>query len=66
MKLMPETKNGRDKIIQYLTINDISISALATMYGETRQNMADYLSGRKKNPKANQVILKIISDFKIK
>ena len=63
---MPETKNGRDKIIQYLTINDISISALATMYGETRQNMADYLSGRKKNRKANQVILKIISDFKIK
>lgn len=48
---MPETKNGRDKIIQYLTINDISISALATMYGETRQNMADYLSGRKRTQK---------------
>ncbi|EKW99409.1 hypothetical protein [Ligilactobacillus saerimneri] len=63
---MPETKAGRDKIIGYLNENDISISALAAMYGLSRQDLSDYLAGRKRNPKANQIILKIISDFKIR
>lgn len=63
---MPETTIGREKIINYLTQNDISISALATMYGVNKQDLGDYLAGRKKNPKANQIILKIISDFKIR
>ncbi|OXC06756.1 antirepressor [Ligilactobacillus agilis] len=62
---MPETLNGREKIIKYLSDNDISISSLAVMYGVAKQDLADYLSGRKKNPRGNQIILKIISDFKI-
>ncbi|MGN9066637.1 XRE family transcriptional regulator [Ligilactobacillus agilis] len=62
---MPETINGREKIKAYLDANDISIASLATMYGVAKQDLADYLSGRKKNPRGNQIILKIISDFKI-
>ena len=58
---MPETLNGRQKIKAYLSANDISIASLATMYGMSKQDLSDYLAGRKKNPKANQVILKIIS-----
>ena len=63
---MSEIKSEREKIILYLTVNDIPISALATTYGETCQNMSDYLSGRRNDSKARQVILKIISDLKIR
>lgn len=62
---MPETINGREKIKAYLSANDISIASLATMYGMSKQDLSDYLAGRKKNPQANRVILKIISDFKL-
>lgn len=60
---MPDTAKGRERIKEYLKANGISISKLATMYDLPRQDMADYLAGRKKNPKANQTILRIISDF---
>lgn len=63
--VMPETLNGRQKIKAYLDANDISIASLATMYGMSKQDLSDYLAGRKKNPQANRVILKIISDFKL-
>ena len=63
--VMPETINGREKIKAYLSANDISIASLATMYGMSKQDLSDYLAGRKKNPQANRVILKIISDFKL-
>ncbi|QBK08425.1 hypothetical protein FORC83_p044 (plasmid) [Campylobacter jejuni] len=63
---MPETKAGRDKIMSYLAENEIPISALAAMYGVSRQDLSDYLAGRKRNPKANQIILKIITDLKIR
>ena len=62
---MPETINGREKIKAYLSANDISIASLATMYGMSKQDLSDYLAGRKRNPQANRVILKIISDFKL-
>lgn len=63
---MPETLSGREKIAKYLADNDISISSLAVMYGVHKQDMSDYLAGRKQNPRGNQIILKIISDFKIR
>jgi DNA-binding transcriptional regulator YiaG len=62
---MPDTSNGREKINNYLKANEISISSLAKMYGISKQDMADYLAGRKKNPAANRTILKIISDFNL-
>lgn len=63
---MPETLEGRERIIQYLNENNITIADLAAMYGVAKQDLSDYLSGRKKNPRGNKIILKIISDFKIR
>lgn len=63
---MPETLEGRDKIIKYLGENNISFADIATMYGVAKQDVGDYLSGRKKNPAGTRLIARIISDFKIR
>ena len=63
---MPETKPGREKIMEYLEENDISVTSLAVTYGIKKQDMADFLTGRKVTPRGNRVILKIISDLRIK
>ncbi|MYV19908.1 antirepressor [Ligilactobacillus salivarius] len=63
---MPETKAGRDKIVEYLEENDISVTSLAVAYGIKKQDMSDFLTGRKITPRGNRVILKIISDLRIK
>lgn len=63
---MPETLSARDKIVKYLSENDISFADIATMYGLAKQDVGDYLSGRKKNPAGNKLIIRIISDFKIR
>lgn len=64
-KFMPTTMPGRELIKKYLKDNDIKTSDLAKTYGMTKQEVSDYLSGRKKNPASNQFILKVIRDFKI-
>lgn len=63
---VPETKVGRDKIVEYLEENDISVTSLAVAYGIKKQDMSDFLTGRKITPRGNRVILKIISDLRIK
>lgn len=64
---MPEaTMSGREKIIAYLKENNISRSDLAIMYDISKQDITDYLSGRKVNPRGNKLILRIIADFKIR
>ncbi|GBG94945.1 hypothetical protein LFYK43_14040 [Ligilactobacillus salitolerans] len=63
---MPETLTSRDKIIAFLSKNDISFADIATMYSISKQDVGDYLSGRKKNPAANKLIIRLISDFKIR
>lgn len=62
---MPSTMSGRDLIKQFLIQNNIKSTDLAKMYGMTRQEVSDYLSGRKVNPASNQFVLKVIHDFKI-
>lgn len=62
---MPSTAPGRDLVRKYLKENDIKSTDLAKMYGMTKQEVSDYLSGRKINPAGNQFILKVIRDFKI-
>lgn len=62
---MPTTKPGRSLVRQYLKNNGIKNADLAKMYGMTKQEVSDYLSGRKTNPASNQFILKVIRDFKI-
>lgn len=64
---MPEaTMVARDKITSYLEENKISINDLAVMYGVHKQDLADYLAGRKTNPRGNKLIIRIIADFKIR
>lgn len=62
---MPSTMPGRELVKHFLQSNDIKANDLAKMYGMTKQEVSDYLSGRKKNPASNQFILKVIRDFKI-
>lgn len=62
---MPTTKPGRDLVRQYLKANDIKTTDLAKMYGMTKQEVSDYLSGRKSNPASNKFVLKVIRDFRI-
>ena len=63
---MPETLSGRERIINYLSDHDISRAQLATMYGMNKQDVSDYLAGRKTTPAANKFIITLIKDFGIK
>lgn len=63
---MPSTDMGRDKILKFIEENGISIHDLAVVYGMKPQDMANYLNGKLKNKKSNQVVLQIISDYKIR
>lgn len=63
---MPETLSGRERILNYLSEHDISRTQLATMYGMNKQDVSDYLAGRKKNTAANKFIITLIKDFGIK
>lgn len=63
---MPETLSGRERILNYLKEHDISRAQVATMYGMNKQDVSDYLSGRKTNPAANRFIITLIKDFGIK
>jgi predicted transcriptional regulator len=65
VKKMPTTMPGRKLVKKYLANNHIKTTDLAKMYGMTKQEVSNYLSGSKTNPKANQFILKVIRDFKI-
>ena len=64
---MPEvTATGREKILQYLEEHNTSINDLSVMYNVNKQDMADYLAGRRVNKRGNELILRIITDFKIR
>lgn len=63
---MPETTNGRKRILQYMDEHDISRSQVATMYGMNKQDVSDYLAGRKTNPAASRFIITLIKDFGIR
>ena len=64
---MPDNKVGREKVLKYIEDNNISISDLGIMYGIKKQDITKYLKGDLKDrPKANQLVLKIISDLKIR
>lgn len=62
---MPDTVNGRQRVLAYMKEHDISRVQLATMYGMNKQDVSDYLSGRKRTPAANQLIITLIKDFGI-
>ncbi|MDT2860433.1 XRE family transcriptional regulator [Lactococcus lactis] len=63
---MPETVTGREKILKFIEDNGVKQIDLATQYGIRSGDFADIMTGKDASPKANRVILKIISDFKIR
>lgn len=63
---MPNTDIGRKKILCFIEEKNISINDLAVVYGLKPQDLASYLSGKLKSKKSNQVVLQIISDYKIR
>ncbi|WP_270790223.1 hypothetical protein [Enterococcus diestrammenae] len=64
---MPDSNVGRERVLQYLEDNNIDFVDLAVMYGMTKQDITSYLKGKLvNNPKAKQLLVKIISDFKIR
>lgn len=64
---MPDSQVGHQKVLDFIEVNDISIVDLATKYGMSKQDLTSYLTGRlRNNKKAHEVVLRIISDFKIR
>jgi transcriptional regulator with XRE-family HTH domain len=63
--LLPETKGGRDAIIEFLKSEGISSRSLAKTFNVSHSYMQKVLSGENHGPSANKLILKIIDAFKI-
>ncbi|MFU2203627.1 hypothetical protein ACM0QA_02465 [Streptococcus pluranimalium] len=63
---MPDTNGGRQKILDYLDANNITMTTLAVQYGMVRQDVTNILNGKLKNPRANRFIARVIEDFKIR
>lgn len=63
---MPDAENGRQKILDYLKANSLSLTTLSVQYGMVRQDVTNILNGKLKNPQANRFIARVIEDFKIR
>ena len=60
-------ENGRKKIIQWMQENDISYQDIATAFGyKNKQTVRDYITGDVDSTKANELVLRIISKFRIR
>lgn len=63
---MPSTLVGRELVKKYLEDNNISNESLGAMYGYSKVYVGEVLNGNKTGPNANNLILKIINDLKIR
>ena len=63
---MPTSDNGLKLVNSFIEETGIEKMSLAAKYGVAKNVMIDILSGRLQSPKAHQVILKIIDDFKLR
>ncbi|GAX46803.1 hypothetical protein [Pseudolactococcus reticulitermitis] len=63
---MPQTTTGREKIIEFIKESGVNQIDLATQYGISSGDFSDMMTGKDTSSRANRVILKIISDFKIR
>lgn len=50
---MPNMDNGRQKILDYLKENNLTMATLAVQYSMTRQDVTNILNGKLKNPQAH-------------
>lgn len=63
---MSNLSNGRSAIKAYLKENNVAVADLATAYGHSRERMQQILDGHWSGPVANNTILEIIRDYKIR
>ncbi|AUC91116.1 MULTISPECIES: hypothetical protein [Streptococcus] len=63
---MPNVDGGRQKVLEYLKDNNLTITTLAVQYSMARQDVTNILNGKLKNPQANRFIARVIEDFKIR
>lgn len=65
-KYMPNMDNGRQKVLDYLKENNLTIATLAVQYNMARQDVTNILNGKLKNPQAHRFVARVIEDFKIR
>lgn len=63
---MSNIENGRLAVKEYMKSNSITPADMATAYGYTRERMQQILDGHWSGPKANQTIIEIIRDYRIR
>ena len=63
---MPTSDNGLKLVNSFIEETGIEKMSLAAKYGVAKIVMIDILAWRLLSPKAHQVILKIIDDFKLR
>lgn len=64
---MPESANGREKVLKFIEDSGTTAVDIAVYYGMTKQDVNSYLTGRlKDSTAANKFVLKIISDFRVR
>ena len=63
---MPNMDNGRQKVLDYLKENNLTIATLAVQYNMARQDVTNILNGKLKNPQAHRFVARVIEDFKIR
>lgn len=63
---MPNMDNGRQKILDFLKENNLTMATLAVQYSMTRQDVTNILNGKLKNPQAHRFVARVIEDFKIR
>lgn len=60
-------ESGRKKIIEWMQKNDVSYQDIATAFGyKNKQTVRDYITGDVDSTKANELVLRIISKFRIR
>lgn len=60
-------ESGRKKVMEWMQENDVSYQDIATAFGyKNKQTVRDYITGDVDSTKANELVLRIISKFRIR
>ena len=60
-------ESGRKKILEWMQANDVSYQDIAPAFGyKNKQTVHDYITGDVDSTKANELVLRIISKFRIR
>ena len=60
-------ESGRKKILEWMRANNVSYQDIATAFGyKNKQTVRDHTTGDVDSTKANELVLRIISKFRIR